>query len=179
MGQFFTDVLKCLFGVGGGNLGSGKWKVESGEFSTFHFPLSTPKIPATNPEKALENIRKKLSQWGDTIYNPISIDINLSQPYLIPASVLGEMKRGAVELLKSGKIKVESGKFSTLHSPLSTFHSPLSTLMSCHHCIRYANGLCPKETGKPTGPLYIRNGQNTFRLEFDCKKCLMYVCVND
>ncbi len=169
---------------------SGKWKVESGKLSTFHFPLSTPKIPATNPEKALENIRKKLSQWGDTIYNPINIDINLSQPYLIPASVLGEMKRGAVELLKSGKIKVESGQFSTLHSPLSTlppirsvspsgFHSPLSTLMSCHHCIRYANGLCPKETGKPTGPLYIRNGQNTFRLEFDCKKCLMYVCVND
>ncbi len=169
---------------------SGKWKVESGKLSTFHFPLSTPKIPATNPEKALENIRKKLSQWGDTIYNPINIDINLSQPYLIPASVLGEMKRGAVELLKSGKIKVESGQFSTLHSPLSTlppirsvspsgFHSPLSTLMSCHHCIRYANGLCPKETGKPTGPLFIRNGQNTFRLEFDCKKCLMYVCVND
>ena len=165
---------------------SGKWKVESGKLSTFHFPLSTPKIPATNPEKALENIRKKLSQWGDTIYNPINIDINLSQPYLISASVLGEMKRGAVELLKSGKIKVESGKFSTLHSPLSplhsplsTFHSPLSTLMSCHHCIRYANGLCPKETGKPTGPLFIRNGQNTFRLEFDCKKCLMYVCVND
>ena len=165
---------------------NGKRRTENGELSVFRFPFSVQKIPATNPEKALENIRKKLSQWGDTIYNPINIDINLSQPYLIPASVLGEMKRGAVELLKSGKIKVESGKFSTLHSPLSTlhsplstFHSPLSTLMSCHHCIRYANGLCPKETGKPTGPLFIRNGQNTFRLEFDCKKCLMYVCVND
>ena len=151
---------------------NGKRRTENGELSVFRFPFSVQKIPATNPEKALENIRKKLSQWGDTIYNPINIDINLSQPYLIPASVLGEMKRGAVELLKSGKIKVESGKFSTLHSPLST-------LMSCHHCIRYANGLCPKETGKPTGPLFIRNGQNTFRLEFDCKKCLMYVCVND
>ena len=158
---------------------NGKRRTENRELSVFRFPFSVQKIPATNPEKALENIRKKLSQWGDTIYNPINIDINLSQPYLIPASVLGEMKRGAVELLKSGKIKVESGKFSTLHSPLSTFHSPLSTLMSCHHCIRYANGLCPKETGKPTGPLFIRNGQNTFRLEFDCKKCLMYVCVND
>ena len=51
--------------------------------------------------------------------------------------------------------------------------------MTCHHCIRYANGLCPKETGKPVGPLFIRNGENTFRLEFDCKKCLMYVCALD
>ena len=48
--------------------------------------------------------------------------------------------------------------------------------MTCHHCIRYANNLCPKNTGKPVGPLFIRNGANTFRLEFDCKKCLMYVC---
>ena len=48
--------------------------------------------------------------------------------------------------------------------------------MTCHHCIRYANNLCPKITGKPVGPLFIRNGANTFRLEFDCKKCLMYVC---
>jgi len=160
---------------------SGKWKVESGKLSTFHFPLSTPKIPATNPEKALENIRKKLSQWGDTIYNPINIDINLSQPYLIPASVLGEMKRGAVEELKTenGKRKMENGKRKMQNGKFSVLRSPFSVLMSCHHCIRYANGLCPKETGKPTGPLYIRNGQNTFRLEFDCKKCLMYVCVND
>ena len=63
--------------------------------------LSTPKVPATNPEKALENIRKKLSQWGDTIYHPISININLSQPYLIPASVLGELKRGLLAGLGS------------------------------------------------------------------------------
>ena len=160
---------------------NGKRRTENGELSVFRFPFSVQKIPATNPEKALENIRKKLSQWGDTIYNPINIDINLSQPYLIPASVLGEMKRGAVEELKTenGKRKMENGKRKMENGKFSVLRSPFSVLMSCHHCIRYANGLCPKETGKPTGPLYIRNGQNTFRLEFDCKKCLMYVCVND
>ena len=160
---------------------NGKRRTENGELSVFRFPFSVQKIPATNPEKALENIRKKLSQWGNTIYNPINIDINLSQPYLIPASVLGEMKRGAVEELKTenGKRKMENGKRKMENGKFSVLRSPFSVLMSCHHCIRYANGLCPKETGKPTGPLYIRNGQNTFRLEFDCKKCLMYVCVND
>ncbi len=160
---------------------NGERRTENGKLSVFRSPFSVQKIPATNPEKALENIRKKLSQWGDTIYNPINIDINLSQPYLIPASVLGEMKRGAVEELKTenGKRKMENGKRKMENGKFSVLRSPFSVLMSCHHCIRYANGLCPKETGKPTGPLYIRNGQNTFRLEFDCKKCLMYVCVND
>ncbi len=163
--------------------------------------LSTPKIPATNPEKALENIRKKLSQWGDTIYFPISININLSQPYLIPASVLGELKRGLLAGLRrkeepkqpqrhivvspEGGYAVPQGLFrsssqasqQTTSSHQEAPESIPTHLMTCHHCIRYANGLCPKETGKPTGPLYLRKGDSVFPLEFDCKNCIMYVNV--
>jgi putative protease len=173
--------------------------VEQEKLSVFNFQFSVEKIPANNPEKALENIRKKLSQWGDTIYNPISIDIRLSQPYLIPASVIGEMKRGLLAQMEATKTSLRGAsatKQSNLNrlclsqvgllrsflprndehpSPLTL--NPSTPLMTCHHCIRYANGLCPKLTGKPVGPLYIRNGENIFRLEFDCKKCLMYVCV--
>ena len=182
---------------------NGKRKTENGELSVFRFPFSVQKIPANNPEKALENIRKKLSQWGDTIYNPINIDIRLSQPYLIPASVLGEMKRGLVEVLngerrtengerngasphrpkggkmENGKLRTENGELQEIleKEKRSVFRSQFSVLMTCHHCIRYANGMCPKITGKPVGPLFIRNGENIFRLEFDCKNCLMYVCV--
>ena len=161
---------------------SGKLKVENETLSAFSFQLSTPQIPATNPEKALENIRKKALQWGDTIYNPVSLELRFSQPYLIPASVIGEMKRGLVEELKAenGKRKTENGKLKAENGKLSAFSSQFSApLMTCHHCIRYANGLCPKITGKPVGPLYIRNGENIFRLEFDCKKCLMYVCTTE
>ena len=159
-------------------------KGEKENLSPLTFHLSTPKIIATNPEKALENIRRKALQWGDTIYNPVSLDIRFSQPYLIPASVIGEMKRGLVEQIKdkSKKIKVERKRPKTTvfeKEQLLTLNSQLSTLMTCHHCIRYANGMCPKETGKPVGPLLIRNGANTFRLEFDCKKCLMFVCPLD
>ena len=150
--------------------------------------IATPKITANNPEKALENIRKKALQWGDTIYNPVSLEIRFSQPYLIPASVIGEMKRGLVERLevRGERLEVKRENLSppTFHlspftSHLSPFTSHLSPLMTCHHCIRYANGMCPKITGKPVGPLFIRNGENTFRLEFDCKNCLMYVCTLD
>ena len=157
------------------------------QLSTANYQLPTQKIPATNPEKALENIRKKALQWGDTIYNPVSLDIRFSQPYLIPASVLGEMKRGLVNVIASEAKQSNLTQTKTIRldcfgqrprndENLSPLTSNLSPLMTCHHCIRYANSLCPKETGKPVGPLFIRNGANTFRLEFDCKNCLMYVC---
>lgn len=142
------------------------------------FTLASEKIPANNPEKALENIRKKLSQWGDTIYNPRNIDIRLSQPYLIPASVLGEMKRGLLDkiMVRDERPRAErTVKRLSVDNP-SSLTLP-AHLMTCHHCIRYANGMCPKLTGKPVGPLFIRNGENIFRLEFDCKNCLMYVCA--
>ena len=160
---------------------NGKRKTENEEISVFNFPFSVQKIPATNPEKALENIRKKLSQWGDTIYNPINIDIRLSEPYLILASVLGEMKRQLVTEMTKGLTEKHQNNRSrrdgvpTISTPRIVPDEIPNHLMTCHHCIRYANGLCPKVTGKPTGPLFIRNGEYMFPLEFDCKNCLMYV----
>ena len=173
---------------------------------TVNCQLSTEKIPATNPEKATDNIRRKALQWGDTPFNPVSLELQFSQPYLIPASVIGEMKRQLAEKLKDAlindhqahrsirKVEEESPidniqqptpncQLPTFNSQLPTLNSQLPTdpdeipehLMTCHHCIRYANGMCSKETGKKATPLFIRNGDNTFRLEFDCKNCLMYV----
>ncbi len=154
------------------------------KLSTTNFQLPTPKIPANNPEKALENIHKKLSQWGDTIYNPVNIEIDLSQPYLIPASVLGELKRGLLAVIAREERPKQSTRRQTKQQVDCFGQRPRNDeipthLMTCHHCIRYANGMCPKITGKPVGPLFIRNGENTFRLEFDCKNCLMYVCTLD
>lgn len=208
---------------------SGKLKVESGEWKTFHSPLSTPKIVATNPEKATENIRRKLMQWGDTVFNPVSLELQFSQPYLIPASVLGEMKRNLVEMMTESlieqhrqsrltrQIAVASATPDTVAAdlPASPFaqypvaklsyqgnvtnrlaeafyrehgvdeieealeksfsKAPGLRLMTTHHCIRYANGMCLKNHPAYTGPLYLRNGDNTFRLEFDCRHCQMNI----
>ena len=64
--------------------------------------LQCQKDVAKNPEKALETIRTKLSQWGDTKFIIENIDIQLDTVYFIPVSVLGEMKRKlVVELEKS------------------------------------------------------------------------------
>ena len=153
-------------------------------------------ITANNPEKATENIRKKALQWGDTPFNPVNLELKFTEPRLIPAFVLGEMKRDlvaklTVELVENHR---NNRQFRCTDTPRVSANSlengrtrcvPTDPdaipdrLMTCHHCIRYANGMCSKETGQKATPLYIRNGANTFRLEFDCRNCLMYVLTEN
>lgn len=162
------------------------------KLSTVNCQLKTDKITANNPEKATENIRKKALQWGDTPFNPVNLELKFTEPRLIPASVIGEMKRDLVAKLTEELIEnhrnnreqhctdtprvsadtPENGR--TRCVPTNPDEIP-SRLMTCHHCIRYANGMCSRETGQKAEPLFIRNGANTFRLEFDCRNCLMYV----
>ena len=162
------------------------------QFSILNSQFSIDKITANNPEKATENIRKKALQWGDTVFNPINLELKFNEPRLIPASVIGEMKRDLVTKLTDAMIEnhrnnrprrdvsrnvsnvdIESRDVS---GNVSTNPDEIpSALMTCHHCIRFANGMCSKETGQKATPLFIRNGANTFRLEFDCRNCLMTV----
>ena len=177
--------------------------------------LQCQKDVAKNPEKALETIRTKLSQWGDTKFVVEEIDIQLDTIYFIPASVLGEMKRQLVAELEKSLIErhraartVETRHGTSLQtdcpvvdlSYLANVTNSLSrkfyenhgvthiddgleksqpegeiVVMTTKHCVRYANGMCAKETGKPATPLYISNDRGRFRLEFDCKNCQMKV----
>lgn len=158
------------------------------KLSTVNCQLKTDKITANNPEKATENIRKKALQWGDTPFNPVNLELKFTEPRLIPASVIGEMKRELVTKLTEELI--ENHKNNRLTAPIDCHASLRSAcndmgatdpdaipghLMTCHHCVRYANGMCSKETGQKAEPLFIRNGANNFRLEFDCRNCLMFV----
>lgn len=169
---------------------------------------------AKNPEKALENIRTKLSQWGDTKFTIESVNIDFKEVYFIPNSILGELKRQLVAKLeetlvnnhRNGIIKHDAQHVQSVDYPrsdlsyLGNVTNSLSrqfyenhgvthiddglektmpegeiVVMTTKHCIRYANGMCAKETGKPATPLYISNPHGRFRLDFDCKNCQMKV----
>jgi putative protease len=170
---------------------------------------------AKNPEKSLENIRTKLSQWGDTKFTIKSVDIDFQQVYFIPNSVLGELKRQLVTKLEETLInnhrhdiifRQDKQDLQDINFPqsdisyLGNITNSLShqfyenhgvthiddgleksmlegeiVVMTTKHCIRYANGMCAKETGKPATPLYINNVHGRFRLDFDCKNCQMKV----
>ena len=146
--------------------------------------IDADKITATNPDKATENIHKKALQWGDTVFNPVHLELQFAEPRLIPASLIGEMKRQLVEKLMDALVAHHQNNRSCrdVRPYVSTETNPDAIpdhLMTCHHCIRYANGMCSKETGQRATPLFIRNGAHTFRLEFDCRYCLMYVCPTE
>ena len=144
--------------------------------------IQCDKITANNPEKATENIRKKALQWGDTVFNPVNLELRFNEPRLIPASVIGEMKRDLVAKLTEELVENHKNNRGfrrdcacTVSTTVTNPDEIPTALMTCHHCIRYANGMCSKETGQKATPLFIRNGANTFRLEFDCRNCLMRV----
>ena len=92
---------------------SAKLYNEDSEYVTTN--ISIEKEVAINTEKALDNIKSKLSQWGDTEFSVEEIDVDFEDnkttrqqdnksettAYFIRASVLGEMKKDLVEKLKS------------------------------------------------------------------------------
>ena len=109
--------------------------------------ISIEKEVAINTEKALDNIKSKLSQWGDTEFAVEEIDILFGQQttdngqgclslskadigtstssvteesqiaYFIRASVLGEMKKDLVEKLKSYLIEKHRNERDTFIRP--------------------------------------------------------------
>ena len=50
-------------------------------------------------------------------------------------------------------------------------------VMTCKYCIRYEMGLCLKQNknNQVKAPLFLKNDKHRFRLEFDCKNCVMKV----
>jgi putative protease len=109
--------------------------------------ISIEKEIAINTEKALDNIKSKLSQWGDTEFAVEEIDVLFGQQttdngqgclslskadigtstssvteesqiaYFIRASVLGEMKKDLVEKLKSYLIEKHRDERETFVRP--------------------------------------------------------------
>ncbi|MBE9468597.1 MAG: U32 family peptidase [Bacteroidetes bacterium] len=51
------------------------------------------------------------------------------------------------------------------------------TIMTTRHCLKYQFGLCPKikKHSKIVEPLYLVDKNNKYRLEFDCKNCVMKI----
>lgn len=55
-------------------------------------------------------------------------------------------------------------------------------LMTCKHCLKYSFGWCSKDGKKPPykEPFYIVSGDGRrFRLQFNCRDCVMYVTADE
>lgn len=129
-----------------------------------------------------ENIERQLSKLGDTIFEAQQVNIHLQKNYFIPSSLLSQWRRELSEALTE-----ERKRFYPLerqaHTPVSIevekpyelTHDPATPVMISRYCIRRQLGMCLKERITPRKEdlaLKLANGK-TFRLDFDCRNCLM------
>ncbi|HEX8987623.1 MAG TPA: U32 family peptidase [Rhodocyclaceae bacterium] len=67
--------------------------------------LVQPKEPAQNAERALTTLRENLAKLGNTIYEPLAVELDLSQAWFIPAAAINALRRDAVTLLDAARAK--------------------------------------------------------------------------
>lgn len=70
---------------------------EDGNTSEFAMPCE--KMQAEKPDQALVNIQKQLVKSGGTEFECTDVNVELSQPYFLPISILNTLRRGALEAL--------------------------------------------------------------------------------
>lgn len=63
------------------------------------FELKVEKIAASNPQRAVEQIKTQLSKTGDTPFVIQDIVLNFVNPWFIPAALINEMRRSVLDKL--------------------------------------------------------------------------------
>jgi len=68
-----------------------------------HAGVTVAKETAKSPAQANATLREQLGRFGATIFEPIDITLDLSQPWFIPASTLNALRRDAVAALEAAR----------------------------------------------------------------------------
>ena len=170
-------------------------------------------------QRSSDMIVKQLSKLGDTPFAVANIDDTTQGRFFLPAAVLNQLRRDAVEALQTARVayfhpanvaRVDSGaaypqsrldyKANVVNSKAEEFYQRHSAvvvergleqtadyegkaLMTTKYCLRYELGccLCGKNKGKPMvnvapgDTLCLHNNGKRFRLEFDCRECVMRI----
>jgi 23S rRNA 5-hydroxycytidine C2501 synthase len=50
-------------------------------------------------------------------------------------------------------------------------------VMTMKHCLRFQYDLCTSQNGSDAEPLFLQDGRNRYRLEFDCAACQMKIVI--
>ncbi|TQV63499.1 MAG: U32 family peptidase [Halothiobacillaceae bacterium] len=66
-------------------------------------PLAIAREPAKDAARAETSLRENLGKLGATIFEPVEIALNLSQPWFVPASVVNHLRREGIEALEAAR----------------------------------------------------------------------------
>ncbi|MHB8947624.1 MAG: peptidase U32 family protein [Rhodoferax sp.] len=76
---------------------------EDGVTAAAHTTLT--RTLAKDQAAASTSVREHLSKMGDSIFSALAVQVDFSQPWFIPSSVLNPLRRQAVEALETARIK--------------------------------------------------------------------------
>ena len=163
--------------------------------------------PASDSGKMADTARRQISKSGGTIFTITDVEVTGGE-YFVPASLLADMRREALETLRTNRIERQlphliksddgtarypfdkvtryenvtnhlSEEFYRTHGveeiepALESSPTLGERVMISSYCIRRELGECLKKSPKLKGDLYIEHGFARYRLDFDCKQCLM------
>lgn len=162
---------------------------------------------AGNADKMADTARRQIAKSGGTIFSITHVEV-VSSNYFAPASMLADMRREALEVLRikrmervlPHRIMADDGSARYPYDKVTRYEnvtnhlsrefylahgakeiepalesSPTSgeRVMISSYCIRRELGQCLKQRPTLKGDLYIEHGFARYRLDFDCKRCLM------
>ena len=115
-------------------------------------------------------------------------DAPVRKPVLKPAGagmheLPAEERRGGYQLNVYNSLSEKFYKEHGCSTPGTAYESEKrkkAVLMYCRQCLRYCFGMCEKYNLKrQPEPLELMIGTRVFRLEFDCRRCMMMVIDRD
>lgn len=130
-----------------------------------------------------DNVKRQLSKLGDTVFEATEICFHTSANRFIPSSVLSQWRRALSDKLSDCRLEhfaprpVELPSVVCEGDDASLPNLTTEPVMVCKYCIRRQLGKCLKEfPAENERKLSLRMHDGTsFRLQFDCKHCLMKV----
>jgi putative protease len=113
-------------------------------------PLELAKDPAT----ALDTLRANVSKMGTTIFATLDVQVQFSQPWFVPASVLNPLRREAVEALERARTQgfVRLAPGHVVEPPVAYPEDTLSYLANVFN--QAAHGFYAKHGVKVIAPAY-------------------------
>ena len=131
---------------------------------------------ARNPERMLQTLSEQLAKrTGQYCFLKPEVSVQGAVPFLA-VSALNGLRRSLAQQL-DGQPVLAFPLQRGVRAPRSGFalrYESHGKLMRSKYCIRHELGLCPRQgKAQKAEPLFLRNGKERLRLDFDCCVCEM------
>jgi len=145
------------------------------------YTFQTEKQIAKQKDKATENLKTALKKTGDTVFAVREVNIQTTDTYFLPSSIINNARRELLKLIKNQnqtqKVDVHYVATEELQTHLLPDLTPQgeTILMTCKYCLLNELGICRKKNKSDNEPVYIETSGHRMKLKFDCRKCEMLI----